>query len=76
MDGLTNYLGSLVGIGALILIIFKIIYNLGKNEKQREIDNVILQKNKIRINEIIKAQKNISKLSSDKLLKLLLKRKD
>lgn len=70
---LTKYLGSLAGIGALFLILFKLIYNLGKKDKEVEINN---KNNKIKndfIQRFRKAKKKISRLSDDSLDKLLRK---
>lgn len=73
MEELTKYLGSLAGIGALFLIFFKIIYNLGKKDQEITIKN---RNNKIK-NDFIKAyrkaKKKISSLSDDELDKLLRK---
>jgi len=73
MEELTKYLGSLAGIGALFLIFFKIIFNLGKKDQEITIKN---RNNKIK-NDFIKAyrkaKKKISNLSDDELDKLLRK---
>lgn len=73
MEELTKYLGSLAGIGALFLIFFKIIYNLGKKDQEITIKN---RNNKIK-NDFIKAyrkaKKKISSLTDDELDKLLRK---
>ncbi len=73
MEELTKYLGSLAGIGALFLIFFKIIYNLGKKDQEIAIKN---RNNKIKndfIKAFRKAKKKISSLSDDELDKLLRK---
>ncbi len=73
MEELTKYLGRLAGIGALFLIFFKIIYNLGKKDQEIAIKN---RNNKIKndfIKAFRKAKKKISSLSDDELDKLLRK---
>ena len=73
MEELTKYLGSLAGIGALFLIFFKIVYNLGKKDQEIAIKN---RNNKIKndfIKTFRKAKKKISSLSDDELDKLLRK---
>lgn len=73
MEELTKYLGSLAGIGALFLIFFKIIYNLGKKDQEIAIKN---RNNKIKndfVKAFRKAKKKIASLNDDELDKLLRK---
>lgn len=75
MNELTQFLGTITGIGALFLIFFKIIYTLGKKEKQNEIEHDMLKYNQEQIKKIIATQNWLRKLSNNTLDKLVRKNK-
>lgn len=73
MTDLTKYLGSLVGIGALFLAFFQVIYKLGKRDREIEEKN---RNNKIKndfVKKIRAAKKKLAALGDDELDKLLRK---
>ncbi len=75
MNELTQFLGTIAGIGALFLVFFKIIYNLGKKEKQNEIEHDMLTYNREQIKKIIATQSWLRKLSDSAIDKLVRKKK-
>lgn len=75
MNELTQFLGSITGIAALFLVFFKIIYNLGKKEKQNEIEHDMLTYNREQIKKIIATQSWLRKLSDSAIDKLVRKKK-
>ena len=75
MNELTQFLGSITGIAALFLVFFKIIYNLGKKEKQNEIEHDMLTYNREQIKKIIAPQSWLRKLSDNAIDKLVRKKK-
>lgn len=75
MEQLTKFLVSITSLSALFLIFFKIIYNLGRRDKQNEIKDEILTNNRKQIKKIIATQNWIRSLSNDVLNKLLRKNK-
>tara|TARA_Y100000361_G_C11088676_1_gene305229 strand:+ start:468 stop:698 length:231 start_codon:yes stop_codon:yes gene_type:complete len=75
MNELTQFLGTLGGISALFLVFFKIIYNLGKKEKQNEIEYKTFRYNRRKIKNIIATQNWLRKLSDSAIDKLLHKNK-
>lgn len=75
MNELTQFLGSITGIAALFLVFFKIIYNLGKKEKQNEIEHDMLKYNREQIKKIIATQSWLRKLSDNAIDKLVRKKK-
>lgn len=73
MSDLMQYLGSLAGIGAIFLILFKLIYNLGKKDKNLEIKRRNLKIKDEFNKKFKKTKKTIHNLTSDQLDKLLRK---
>lgn len=65
------YLGSLFALGIGVLGVFKFIYELGKKDKEKDINSI---NNKMRYDKIKSMQKTsnwLKSLSLDKLNKLL-----